>query len=811
MPDAPLAGLRVLDLTTDRAELCGRTLAELGADVVKVESPQGSPSRKRPPFGPNGSLYWDAVAFGKASVVADLTTDEGRAGVRRLALAADVLVESFDPGFLSSIGLGHDDLARENPGLITVSVTPYGQTGPKAGWAASELTIEAAGGRLALQRDGDRPPVPVGFPQAAFHAGVQAAADALVAVHERRLSGLGQHLDVSMQAVMVHTTMSQTSGARNNDAAREAVGTMDDPDAARAARLLLLPGIWACADGFVAAPLTAGALPLLAHVIATGADVDDDLKAYDWTRLVADVLRGRIDDDLVERGVAVLAGFLAERTKRELFALAFSGDFRLGPLQTTRDLLDDDHLRARGYWVEVDGSVRPGPAVRFSATPMRDDRPAPAVIGTETVDEVADRWAVDLRPAEPSGIDRDGEAFRGLKVADFSWVAVGPTIGRAFADHGATVVRVESRRRMDVARTLAPWKGTAKGIDDSIWYAHHNAGKLGLSLDLSMAAGRQVARRLIDWADVVIESFSPGTMARLGLDYATVAETNPGLVMLSTSLLGQTGPMASFAGFGQQAVGLCGISTVTGWPDRPPIPPMGAYTDVIAPKYGIAAVAAALLARERDGGRGQHIDLSQVEASIRFIEPLVLDETVNRRTAVRPGAVSQTACPHGAFAVAVPGRYVAVAVETEDQWRALRRVSGGALAAFADDLDLDARIARRDAIDAALGSWIASAKGEADEVAERLATSGVPAARVAKPAQVARDPQLEHREFFVPFDHPAMGRCDYEGLPTRFSAKRRQLHGPAPCLGQHTDVVLRDLLCCDDDEIAGLRSADVLQ
>jgi crotonobetainyl-CoA:carnitine CoA-transferase CaiB-like acyl-CoA transferase len=804
-----LQGLRVLDLATSRAELCGRTLAELGADVVKVEPPSGVESRHLPPIAPDGrSLYWDSVGVGKSSVAADLTTEAGRAAVRELAGHADVLIESFDPGVMADHGLSYDDLAAVNPELVYVSVTPYGQDGPKARWAASDLTLEAAGGRLALQRDDGRPPVPIGYPQASFHAGVQAAADALVALHARRRTGRGQHLDVSMQAVMVHTLFSQASGARLNDAV-ESVGTMDDPDADRAAKLKLLPGIWACADGYVAAPLTAGALPLVAHIMREE-PVDDDLAAYDWNRLVADVLRGRVEDEFVLRALRVVERFFLARTKAELFALAFSGDFRLGPLQTTRDLLDDPHLRARGYWPTVAGITRPGPAVRFGATPMEVDLAVTAAPGSERPEDVAARWpARAAAPSPPPSGGSSASAFAGLKVADFSWVAVGPTIGRAFADHGATVVRVESAKRLDVARTLAPWKGDAKGVNDSNWYAHYNAGKLGLALDLSSEEGRAVARRLIDWADVVIESFSAGTMAKLGLDYETVSATNPGLVMLSTSLLGQTGPLATFAGFGQQAVGLCGISTITGWPDRPPLPPMGAYTDVVAPKYGIAAIAAALHARARDG-RGQYLDLSQVEASIRFIEPLVLDESVNGRTAGRPGLRSDRACPHGVYPLAGENRYAAIAVETDEQWRALRRLLGDALSPFDEDLDLAGRRAVEDRIDAAIAEWTSSPSRTGEEVERTLAADGVPAARVAKPAQVAHDPQLEHRGFFVPLDHTAMGRCDYEAPATRFSADPHLLRKAAPCLGEHTDVVLTELLGYGTDEVERLAAAGVL-
>jgi crotonobetainyl-CoA:carnitine CoA-transferase CaiB-like acyl-CoA transferase len=757
----PLQGIRVLDLATPRAELAGRTLAELGADVVKVEPPEGCESRRRPPFDQRDgtSLYWAAVGRGKRTITVDLASADGPDELRRRVADADVLIESFDPGHLASLGLGYDDLATAHPTLVYASVTPYGQEGPKAQWPATDLTIEAAGGRLSTQVDParDRPPVPVGYPQASFHAGMQAAADIVIALNERDRSGRGQHLDVSMQAVMVWTLMSAVSGTLLEE------GAAREESADRAARTALLPGIWACKDGFVAAPLMAGAVPLLAHVVG------DRLGDYDWSRLVADVLRARVDDDFVRQATGLLADELAQRTKRELFDLAFTADFRLGPLWTTRDLLEDPHLATRGFWEEVDGRIHPGPA-------WRTTRPADPAAGH------------DVR-AGPSSVTERGEvggpreAFAGLKVADFSWVAVGPTIGRALADHGATVVRVESRRRVDVARQLAPWKGERKGVDDSGWYAHHNASKLSLTLDLQTEEGRATARRLIEWADVVLESFSPGTMARFGLDYDTLAKDRPDLVMLSTSLLGQTGPYSSFAGFGQQGVGLSGISTITGWPDRHPLPPTGAYTDVIAPKYGIAALGAAILEQRRTR-QGCHIDLAQVEASIRFIEPMVLDDSVNGRVGTRPGLASDVCEPH--TVVRSASRWVAVACETDAQ--------RAALTALLDGEELSAWVATR----------------SADEAAATLCEAGVPASSVASFRQVAHDPQLRHRGFFVALEHPVMGRCEYEGLTTRFSAKPVQLQRPAPTLGQHTDEVLRDLLGLGDDEIESLRQAGAL-
>ena len=209
----PLSGIRVLDLTTARGEIAGRILADLGAEVLKIEPPEGCAARRMPPFedgregDPDGSLYWAVYGRGKHSVTLDLASAEGRTQLRTLAAGADILLESFEPGHLAGLGLGYEDLSALNPALVYASITPYGQSGPDAHSPATELTIEAAGGLLSLTGDGDRAPVPVGYPQAGLHGGAQAAADAVVALCERDRSGLGQYLDVSMQACMVWTTM----------------------------------------------------------------------------------------------------------------------------------------------------------------------------------------------------------------------------------------------------------------------------------------------------------------------------------------------------------------------------------------------------------------------------------------------------------------------------------------------------------------------------------------------------------------------------------------------------------------------------
>ena len=268
--------------------------------------------------------------------------------------------------------------------------------------------------------------------------------------------------------------------------------------------------------------------------------------------------------------------------------------------------------------------------------------------------------------AAPLEAPRLGEAFADLKVADFSWVGVGPISAKALADHGATVVHVESVTRPDVLRLGQPAKDGIPGLDRSQFFADYNSSKLGLAINLATPEGLAIAKRLIDWADVVVESFIAGTLARLGLDHEAIRAERPDLIWYSTCLLGQTGSYRMFAGFGQQGAALAGLHGLTGWPDGPPSGTWGAYTDMIALHFGVAALAAAIFERRRSG-LGQHIDLAQVEAGIRFIEPLMLDYTVNGRVASRHGHDSLTECPHSVYATLGVQRYVAVSVESNEQ------------------------------------------------------------------------------------------------------------------------------------------------
>ena len=806
-PSGALAGIRVVDLATARGELAGRVLADLGAEVIAVEPRDGAAARRRAPFA-NGSLYWAAVALGKRSVVLDLEDPADRERLRRLVSTADVLIESFDPGTLDALDLGYGDLASLNPALVYVSITPYGLDGPQAAAPASDLTLEAAGGLLGLQGDRDRPPIPVGFPQAYLHAGVQAAADTVIALHERLRSGRGQQLDVSTQAAVVWTLMNATGYPPNTggNAPGSAEERAEPPPQLFPG--LTLPRLWECHDGYV--QFNVG-LPGIGgrtfHALMRWAETEgalpEELRGLDWQRWTAAVRKGERDVEQVSRALEALRPFLAQRTKAELQAFSNEQRIVLAPIYDVADLLADRQLAAREFWTQLGGHTHPGPFARLSRTPIALRSPAPALGEAQSLLETPQRT---LPLPTPTAAPRES-AFAGLKVADFAWVGVGPMISKALADHGACVVHVESSTRVDVLRRLPPFKDGEPGLDRSQFMANFNTSKLGVTFDLATDGGLALAQRLVDWADVVVESFTPGTMRKFGLDYETLSHERPDLVMLSTCLRGQTGPEAGYAGFGGQGAALAGFHSITGWPDRQPWGPWGAYTDFINPRFGVAALAAALVHRHATG-EGQYIDLSQTEAGIRFLEPLVLDYTENGRVAGPIGHDSPYACPHGVFAAAGRERYVALAVETAAQWQALRSVAP--LDEFDDpSLDaLEARAARAPAIHASLERWLRPQEPFA--LSERLQRAGVPASVVHYAADLYKDPQLTHRGFFVTLDHREMGPTPNDGLVTRFSETPGRLRNAAPCLGQDTEHVLRDLLHLTDDQITAYATSGAL-
>ena len=390
--------------------------------------------------------------------------------------------------------------------------------------------------------------------------------------------------------------------------------------------------------------------------------------------------------------------------------------------------------------------------------------------------------------------------FDGIKIADFSWVGVGPITAKYLADHGATTVRVETTAPMDILRIAGPFKDNVPGPDRTQFFGDFNTSKFGLTLDLKNPAGLGVAHRLIAWADLYIESFTPGTVDGLGIGYEKARALNPSIIMASTCLMGQTGPAASFAGFGFHAGAIAGFYEVTGWPDLPPDGPWVAYTDTIAPRFLAAAIMAALDHRRRTS-QGQYIDGSQLEMSLHFLAPQTIDFRVSGRTVSRDGNRSTTAAPHGAYPCQGDDQWCVIPIENDEQWRALRRAIGD------PDWGQDnrfqtaqGRLAHQDEIDRNLAQWTSSRSPQ--EVMDLLQSHGIPAGAVQRSSDLLQDPQLAHRGFFRNMDHPEMGNIPYTGHQFRIAGYPSGPRFPAPVMGQHNELVLREVLGMSDDEVA---------
>jgi crotonobetainyl-CoA:carnitine CoA-transferase CaiB-like acyl-CoA transferase len=402
-------------------------------------------------------------------------------------------------------------------------------------------------------------------------------------------------------------------------------------------------------------------------------------------------------------------------------------------------------------------------------------------------------------------------ALDGLKVLDLSWVVAGPLIGRTLADFGAEVVRVESSTRVETARMMQPFHGGVQDKEGSALFGNCNAGKLGITVDLKSEAGREVVRDLARRADVVIESFSPGQLAKWGLDYETLSAEQPGLVMLSTSIAGQTGPWSKLAGYGNVGSSLSGFQNLVGWSDGLPLGPFGPYTDYVGPRLALVALLAAI-EESRRTGKGRYLDVAQVEAGVFFLSPQVAHASYDGTVAQRRGNDDDVAAPHGVYRCRDEGgkaRFVALAIRTDDDWRTLARLLGRDDLAAREDL---ATAEGRRTASAELDDEIAAVTRErlAHDVEQSLQAHGIPAHRASSSADFVADPQLAHRGHVVQLPHPLHGTTYVEGPRYLLSETPGAPLRAAPTLGQDNETVLRDLLGYPEERIAALLQEGVM-
>lgn len=795
--DLPLAGVRVLDLADGGgAETTSRLLADLGADVIRVEPPGGGRTRTQEPRFGSISLYDATHNANKRAVVLDLRDAGQRDAFLRLTDTADIVVTSARPGTFADVGCDAEDLLARRPELVVVSITDFGRTGPYREWAATEAVRLALSGVLSRSGlPGREPLLPPGT-IAAESAAAQAAWAALVAYTNKLDTGRGDLVDVSMYEATVQTIDPAFGiGGSATGGVPAADGPRGRPDARH-----MYP-IFRCADGWVRICVLA---PRQWQGMFTWLGEPEEFADPALTQLgTRFAAAGRI--------YPAIGRLFATRTRAEIVAEGERHGVPTAALLAPADVLECDQFVARRALVQVDvadgvSARMPNGLVEIDGRRAAIRTPAPAV-GAHTAEILAE---LDAHPPVPaSEITTPAPRTRplaGLRVLDLGVIVVGAETGRLFADMGAEVVKVENKAFPDGSRQ------SFDGAPISAGFAMGHRNKLSLGLNLRVPEGVAVFKRLVARSDVVLSNFKPGTMASLGLGYEDLAAVNPRIVVADSSAFGPTGPWSRRMGYGPLVRASAGLSGLWRYPDDD-----GSFSDAstiypdhVAARIEATAVLAKLIGRRRTG-RGGTVSVAQAEVILgQHAAQIALESLV-------PGSMAATGnsgpgdAPRGLYPCAGEDEWCAVTVRGDDDWDRLARLIGGAdLAADPRFATAELRVRHRDVLDAITGAW--SVDRPPRQAMTELQTAGVPAGTMQRAPELLDDPHLVERGFFRTMTHPHIdGPIPTENAPAIFDVVADPPLEPAPLPGEHSRQVLRRVLGLTDAEIDDLVADDVVE
>ncbi|MEM9130703.1 MAG: CoA transferase [Actinomycetota bacterium] len=780
----PLSGLRVLDLTDDLGRFGTKLLAEYGATVWRPPrrgTPGNALTGAAGDFGGVLDWWFDAA---KQRVRIGLDDAEGIEAYRRLAAEADLIVESAPPGLLADLGVDHADLVASNPTLAQVSVTPFGRTGPRAEWRSSDLVAGALGGALSLTGTPEEPLNPWGG-QSHNYGGFLAAISGLAAVSAARRDGRGQLVDLSLHEALTGNIENLLMQYVYDD-------ELPYPKVAGRQGSLHWLGIYQvmpAGSGNVMVTPTPDTEALLTWLVDNGITEAEPLVGADTEELL-----GRVPELM-----GAIERFVSTRPAGELFTEAQSRHVAFGEVQTVAQVADNPQFAHRGFFSDIDvggGEHLRGPwrLVRFSDTPI----PTPSAPTTTAVDvdEALAQAGPRPRPAPTPqaaagspGVDRLPKPLDGLTVLDLSWVLAGPSATRILGDLGADVIKLQTEER-----------ATLVNRPDYPYYPVWNRSKRAITLDLKHPGALDVARRLIEQADVLIENYSAGVLDRLGLGWEQIRAWNDRLVYISMSGCGHDGPWSDVISYAPTIHALCGLTHLTNPSGRGDIGCGFSLNDHAAGFGATFSVLAALEARERTG-RGQHIDMAQLEVGAFLVGPALVEHFATGHEAVADGNVDALgdAVPNEVYRCA-DGGFVAVTAADDAMWARLASAVG-----LADDAALATvagRRAERARVDATLGAWAAERTAEAAMV--ELQACGVAAGAVQDAADlIERDPQLADRGFWLTAHSDAFGPRLHERFPALWSDADLAPYRPAPAyLGEANFEVYAEHCGLDPEAVA---------
>ena len=785
-----LAGLRVMDWAVEKGELCGRLLADFGAEVIRLEPPAGAESRGFPPFAPDGetSLYFGFRNAGKRGATFDPEDDRQHELFHARLAEADVLIESQGPAQLEKWGLSIEALQQRHPHLIITSITDFGHDGPYANYQGTELTAFALGGMMHRAGRFEKPPLVAPGSIAYDTAGIHAAFGTLLALYKRMQTGRGQHLDVS--AVEAAANLSDWS--LPNYSVNPTVG----PRAGAGIYTL-----YRCRDGYIRMIiLVKHHWHALLDWVGHPAELEDPKYDHFVNRLME-----------LPKIVAVLERFFEDKGNVEVAREAQARGIPATPLLRPAEAMQHEHAVARGTFHEIEmggGQRAQAPSGFLTVDGERiGPRVGPPDLGGSLAEPFADgpeRQSFAELFDNPTGAVGDGHPLRGVRVVDCGVGAVGVEVGRLLAEYGADVIKIETQTAPDFIRIImSTWMNPS--------FASSSRSKRSFGVDMKGAEGAALVGRLVDQADVFIENNATGTTERLGFGAEALRGRNPRIVSFSSQMVGSWGPWKDWVGYGPNTHPVSGLQYLWNYPEDEdqPAGSTNVYPDHLVGRLGAMAVMAGLIGRARTG-QGGHIDAAQFETAVNMLGDLMAQESLSPGS-VRPlGNASERGAPWGCYRCAGEDEWCVISVRSDAEWAALKEILGQPAWAESTDFDTAAgRKANRSSIDVHLEEW--TRERSPRDAMEAIQSGGIPCGIVAHPEHHLGDPQLAHRGYPQFVDQQGLTSMLFEGPAFLASDMPPVIVTQAPWLAEHTREIAREELSLPDEEIDRLIAEGVLE